>query len=235
MADNDGINRPKAVAFPPTLIPHVLDYFDRINRPMLPMGLGGFGGGGQGPFALPQSPAVDGSLPQAVISGQAGDTQPGAAIPQDILNQKPLSLVPDATHTCTVDARVVGNHLPTTRPNVIGAYQVPEAAGTGVVDRSQWAPQNLTGDQQNAYIGQFRNQVSAWAPDGKGGFTPIFNGISDNMGGKPGEIPNLEAKNLGRVLIELPGSADRGTINGVQLRNLPGKVPCPAPSRRPPG
>jgi len=231
MADNDGTNQPKAVAFPPTLIPHVLDYFDRINRPMLPLGLGGLGSSGQGQFALPQiTPAY--GVPQAVMNGQAGDTQPGAAIPQDMLNQKPLSLVPDTTHTCTVDARVVGNHLPTTRPNGIGAYGVPETAGSGVVDRSQWAPQNLTGDQQNAYIGQFRDQVSAWAPDGKGGFTPVFKGISDS---KPGDIPKLEAKNAGRILIELPGSADRGTMNGVQLRNLPGNVPCPVPSRRPPG
>lgn len=132
--------------------------------------------------------------------------------------------------TCTVNAHGVENDLPTRAPNQIGAYGVPETPGTAAIDRSQWLPSgssNWTPGQENAYINQYRNQISGYIPNGSGGYIQVFNGVSDNMG-PASSVTLLENDYPGRVLFELPGGQDLGNINGMQFQ-IPSSMSCPHP------
>ena len=128
------------------------------------------------------------------------------------------------------NAHGVQNNLPTRAPNRPGSYGVPETPGTSAIDRSQWLPSgssNWTSAQANAYINQYRSQISGYVPNGNGGYTQVFNGVSDNMGPASG-VANLTAKYPGRVLFELPGGKDLGNMNNMRFR-VPSKMPCPHP------
>ena len=132
--------------------------------------------------------------------------------------------------TCTVNAHGVENNLPTRAPNQNGAYGVPETPGTAAIDRSQWLPpgsSNWTPGQENAYINQYRNQISGYIPNGSGGYIQVFNGVSDNMG-PASSVTLLENDYPGRVLFELPGGQDLGNINGMQFQ-IPSSMSCPHP------
>jgi len=135
-----------------------------------------------------------------------------------------------ADQTCTVDAHGVANDLPTRAPNRPGAYGVPETPGTAAIDRSQFLPpgsSNWSAAQQNAYIADYRNEISGSVPNGQGGYTQVFNGVSDNMGPTSG-VQHLENTYPGRVLFELPGGRDLGNVNGMQF-NVPSAMTCPHP------
>ena len=79
-------------------------------------------------------------------------------------------------------------------------YGVPETPGTAAIDRSQWLPpgSEVTAVQANAYINQFRSQISGYVPNGHGGYTQVFSGVSDNMGPASG-VSKLETTYPGRV------------------------------------
>jgi len=142
-----------------------------------------------------------------------------------------LELVPPANMiTCTANAHGVMNNIPTRAPNRPGAYGVPETPGTAAIDRSQWLPpgiSNLSSAQQNAYINQYRNQISGYVPNGSAGNDQVFNGVSDNMGPASG-VANLLQRYPGRVLFELPGGQDLGNVDGMQFQ-LPSAMGCPHP------
>lgn len=106
---------------------------------------------------------------------------------------------------------------------------MPETPGTGAIDRAQWLPagSKMTIAQANAYINQYRSQISGYVPNGSGGYTQVFNGVSDNMGPASG-VANLIAKYPSRVLFELPGGKDLGNVNNMRFR-VPSKMPCPHP------
>ena len=128
------------------------------------------------------------------------------------------------------NAHGIYNNIPTSpHPNKPGAFGVPETPGTAAIDRSQWLPSgsNMTGAQANAYIKKFRSQISGYVPNGQGGYTQVFNGVSDNIGPASG-VANLTAKYPGRVLFELPGGKDLGNVNNMRFR-VPSKMPCPHP------
>lgn len=126
-------------------------------------------------------------------------------------------------------AHGVQNNLPTRAPNRPGSYGVPETPGTAAIDRAQWLPagSKMTSAQANAYINQYRSQISGYVPNGSGGYTQVFNGVSDNMGPASG-VANLIAKYPSRVLFELPGGKDLGNVNNMRFR-VPSKMPCPHP------
>ncbi len=130
------------------------------------------------------------------------------------------------THPCIVNAHGFRNNLPTRAPHRRGAYGVPETLGTAAIARDQFLPLGSSGwssARKNAYINQYRNQISAYGPDG----TQIFNGVCDNMG-PPADVARLEADYPGSVLFELPGGSDLGKINRMRLE-LPLGMPCPHP------
>ena len=130
------------------------------------------------------------------------------------------------TDPCIVNAHGFRNNLPTRAPHRRGAYGVPETLGTAAIARDQFFPLGSSGwssARKNAYINQYRNQISAYGPDG----TQIFNGVCDNMG-PPADVARLEADYPGSVLFELPGGSDLGKINRMRLE-LPLGMPCPHP------
>lgn len=132
--------------------------------------------------------------------------------------------------TCTTNAHGVENNLPTRAPNRAGAYGVPETPGTAAIDRSQWLPpgsSSWTSAQANAYINQYRTQISGYIPNGNGGYIQVFNGVSDNMGPASG-VAALIQRYPGRVLFELPGGQDLGNVNGMQFQ-VPSAMTCPNP------
>lgn len=178
------------------------------------------------PFVNPGPP----SLPQGAASGLL--QQPLS----DTVNQPPMSFGP-STKACIFDARVRGNNLPITHPNTPGAYGVPETTGSGLLDRGQWAPPELTDIQKNQYMAQFRNQLVGEVPDGKGGYRQVFQGMSDNIGadlrsqGKT--IADLENANPNQVLVELAGQGDMDIVPGFRVRGVPVGVPCPTPGPAP--
>ncbi len=132
--------------------------------------------------------------------------------------------------TCTTNAHGVENNLPTRAPNRAGAYGVPETPGTAAIDRSQWLPpgsSSWTSAQANAYINQYRTQISGYIPNGNGGYIQVFNGVSDNMGPASG-VAALIQRYPGRVLFELPGGQDLGNVNGMQFQ-VPSTMTCPNP------
>jgi hypothetical protein len=131
--------------------------------------------------------------------------------------------------TCTSNAHGVENNLPTRAPNQTGAYGAPETPGTAAIDRSQWLPagSTMTSAQANAYINQYRSQISGYVPNGQGGYTQVFNGVSDNMGPASG-VAALLQRYPGRVLFELPGGQDLGNVNGMQFQ-IPSAMSCPNP------
>ncbi|TAL04486.1 MAG: hypothetical protein EPO08_01235 [Rhodospirillaceae bacterium] len=131
---------------------------------------------------------------------------------------------------CTVDAHGVVNNLPTRDPTRPGAYKVPETPGTGVIDREQFLPpgaNSWSAPQRNAYLNQYRNQISGYVPNGQGGYTQVFNGVSDNIGGLANRT-KLENTYPGRVLFELPGGQNYEEVPGMQFR-LPWAMGCPRP------
>lgn len=140
-----------------------------------------------------------------------------------------LSAPSNPMKTCTSNAHGVYNNLPTTHPNQPGAYGVPETPGTAAIDRSQWLPpgSNMTGVQANTYINQYRSQISGYVPNGQGGYTQVFNGVSDNIG-PPSSATFLENTYPGRVLFELPGGPNLGNVNGMQFQ-IPSAMSCPNP------
>ncbi|MFZ0856657.1 MAG: RHS repeat-associated core domain-containing protein [Candidatus Acidiferrales bacterium] len=135
------------------------------------------------------------------------------------------------TKNCIVNAHGVYNNIPTIHPDKKGAYGVPETNGTAAVDRSQFVPpgSNMTGAQANNYIKQYRSQISGYIPNGNGGYTQVFNGVSDNIG--PGSsVTTLTSRYPGRVLVELPGGPNLGNINGMLIK-VPSAMPCPHSSQ----
>lgn len=134
------------------------------------------------------------------------------------------------TIICTVNAHGVANNLPTRAPNRPGAYGVPETQGTAAIDRSQWLPpggSTWTSAQQNAYVAQYRSQISGYVPNGNGGYAQVFNSVSDNMGPASG-VALLVQRYPNRVLFELPGGQDLGNVNGMQFQ-VPSAIGCPHP------
>ena len=132
--------------------------------------------------------------------------------------------------TCTANAHGVENNLPTRAPNQTGAYGVPETQGTAAIDRSQWLPSgssSWTSAQANAYINEYRTQISGYIPNGNGGFVQIFNGVSDNMGPASG-VALLQNAYPGRVLFELPGGPNIESVDGMQFK-IPSTMSCPNP------
>lgn len=165
---------------------------------------------------------LDAQLNGALMAGSSVLAASNASLkPQQPHNQAPK--MKDCPPT---NAHGVRNNLPTRAPNRDGAYGVPETPGTAAIDRSQWLPSgsNMTGAQANAYISQYSNQISGYVPNGNGGYTQVFNGVSDNINASG--VSKLLSRYPGRVLFELPGGKDLGNVNNMRFR-VPSKMPCP--------
>jgi hypothetical protein len=107
---------------------------------------------------------------------------------------------------------------------------VPETPGTAAIDRSQFLPagsSSWSSARANAYLNQYRTQISGYVPNGSGGYTQVFSGVSDNMGPQSG-VDALENAYPGRVLFELPGGSDLGNVNNMQF-HVPAALGCPHP------
>ncbi len=173
------------------------------------------------------------TLSTALVGGSLGAIGTEALNPPQMPTSMPTPPTPQTPKMkdCPpTNAHGVQNNLPTRAPNQAGAYGVPETPGTAAIDRSQWLPpgsSNWTSAQANAYINQYRSQISGYVPNGSGGYTQVFNGVSDNMGPASG-VANLITKYPSRVLFELPGGKDLGNVNNMRFR-VPSKMPCPHP------
>lgn len=130
---------------------------------------------------------------------------------------------PSPTHPCIRDAHGVQNNLSTRAPNRPGAYGVPETPGTAAIDRAQFLPSgssDWSGERKNAYINQYRSQISGYATNG----TLLLHGVSGNINASGVRVLTFAWPS--RVLFELPGGAQYGNINGMRFE-VPNGMPCP--------
>jgi len=170
----------------------------------------------------PGRPPIEGQQP-----GQHPQLPPPLRLPHQPQQVTNKSQEPERTKNCIVNAHGIYNNLPTIHPNRKGAYGVPETQGTAAIDRSQFLPpgSSMTGQQANAYVNKYRSQISGYVPNGNGGYTQVFKGVSDNMGPASG-VGTLTNRYPGRVLIELPGGRNLGNVNGALIK-VPSAMPCP--------
>ena len=125
-----------------------------------------------------------------------------------------------------VPARIMQGNMDNVSNGKIGGWGFPVTANGTAVDPAQWGGR--------AALRPYLGQISGASADG----TPLFNGISDVVGGKTESIggqvydaahvrDGIKATHPGQLVLEIPNKNDMGT-KSVVLR-VPKALDCPKP------
>jgi len=205
MVPGGAYGQPKAVAFPPTLIPHVLDHFARLNQPVF--GMGGLGSAGNqpgvGPAPLPDfSQAVP--MPGVQASGQNDPRSASGVLLDGFMNPLPPqmeSLGPDGEIVRQPGAPTARGDLQyrdfAKRETTNGTRGQPAPDGNMIICPP--APFTITGigpHQANGSAKASYSQIPGnLLPNGAVAVNPQTFGVSPRADGSvPGAIKNVLAQ-----------------------------------------